>query len=185
MADDRSLGRIAQQSGQPRDELGRYAHITRGLAGYKYDPERRQLYRLWEPGEPAQLRPGWHARVDRGALYVPAVPPGLGAIPPVTPRGFTLGLAAIADAALSYACATWLDSHGATSTLSLDRIGLAITLYFLFFGWSAFARLTAWVWPPPPPPDDAFETIHELAERKGWKKPRNTRFDDIDTRGDK
>lgn len=168
MADDKQLGRAPEYSGQPRDWHGRFGHITRGHPEAKYDPERRQLYRLVRPGDRFAAygcRPSWwHLRLDRGLLYVTCTAAELPAVPPVTPRSITLGLGAIADAAAAYLCAASTPQVQATLHIH-DVRSYAVAWYFLFWVWVGFARLVTWLWPPPPPPDDSFESIDQTAER--------------------
>lgn len=187
MADDRPHGRLAVATGQERDRHGRFASVPRGVAGTLYDPERRQLYRLWRPEDPAHRLPsGTTIRVDRGALYLPVLRADLGAIQPVTPRAFALGLAALADWALS-----WMSACGFADLVpafmrsyGFNRFDIAVILYLCFWAWFGCTRIAVWLWPPPEPPITSFETIDEIAERRGWKKPRNTRFDDELSRED-
>jgi hypothetical protein len=178
MADDMQLGRD-WSTGQGRNTLGRWAAIPRGHAGYKYCPEERQLYKLVRPDEVIRIRSGTRMRLDRGQIYVqckhdrPEVE--------MTPRAFWLGIAAVADAGLAYWAAWALDVHAHTHPLAIDRISTAVMFYFVLFGWFGCARALIHLWPPPNT-DDTFESLDQIAARKQWKKPRNARFDDIDTR---
>lgn len=167
MADDVAVSAgKRRQAAQLRDRHGRYAQLALDRPDTLYDPTERQLYRLLRPGE--SCAPHTRLRRDRGLLYVCDVQSHLALGPdPVTNRAFGLGLAALVDAALSYAIAAWLDAHGIRAW---DVRSTAVLLYVCCVGWVGTARFVSWVWQPPKP-RPTFETIEEIAERNSWKPP--------------
>lgn len=167
MADDLAVSAgKRRQAAQARDAHGRWAQLALDRPDTLYDPAERRVYRLLRPGE--TCAPHTRLRRDRGVLYVLDLSSPLAVGPePVTHRAFALGLAAITDAALSYAIACWLDTHGIHAW---DRISVAVLVYFGCIGWLGTARLVSWLWQPPGP-RPTFETIDDIAEAKKWKPP--------------
>jgi hypothetical protein len=162
---------------QPRDGHGRYATWGRSVPGYLYDRHDRSLWRRVRPQD--RLRSGAPLRFDApdySALYVRCrdgeQPP---LVPPMTPRNTLLCVCMLVD----FGLAAWA-SHELYA-LGFDwfgQWGLPIVVFAIAFSMGiSLARFAAWVWKAPPPARNTFYTIDELAEMKGWRKPRNAHSD--------